>query len=221
MIGYLKGVILYSNEQEVLLMTASGIGYQVFYSKVLPEGKECELFIKHIKKETSDDLYGFSKFGEKRIFELLISVKGIGPKSAYALSSKLGLNGLVNAISLKDKKSLTSVSGIGPKAGAQILLDLTDKVQKLRSELLFGECETGTIKEKQAQKIPGGDNMRLPLLFSERENLGEVSLLNDAIEACEELGFSKIDVIPIAQRVMKNNSVQGVEGLVRLVLKEF
>ena len=58
-------------------------------------------------------------------------------------------------------------------------------------------------------------------MFSERENLGEVSLLNDAIEACEELGFSKIDVIPIAQRVMKNNSVQGVEGLVRLVLKEF
>ncbi len=193
MIGYLKGVILYSNEQEVLLMTASGIGYQVFYSKVLPEGKECELFIKHIKKETSEDLYGFSKFGEKKIFELLISVKGIGPKSAYALSSKLGLDGLVNAISLKDKKALTSVSGIGPKAGAQILLDLTEKVQKLRSELLLlGECEVGLIKEKQTQKISEGDNMRLPLLFSERENLGEEGLLTDAIEACEELGFSKI-----------------------------
>jgi Holliday junction resolvasome RuvABC DNA-binding subunit len=131
------------------------------------------------------------------------------------------LDGLVNAISLKDKKALTSVSGIGPKAGAQILLDLTDKVQKLRSELLFGEREAGLIKEKQTPKISEEDNMRLPLLFSERENLGEESLLNDAIEACEELGFSKIDVIPIAQRVMRSNSVQGVEGLVRLVLKEF
>ena len=114
-------------------MTNGGVGYQVFYSKVLPHGIDCEIYVKHIKKENSEDLYGFSSFGEKKMFELLVGVKGIGPKSAYSLVSRLGLKNLIRAISFKEKKVLTSVPGIGPRAGAQILLDLTEKVVSLKN----------------------------------------------------------------------------------------
>ena len=133
MIGYLRGSVVYSSDQDLILMTNSGVGYQVFYSKVLPLGIDCEIYVKHIKKENSEDLYGFSSFGEKKMFELLIGVKGIGPKSAYSLVSRLGLKSLIRAISFKEKKVLTSVPGIGPRAGAQILLDLTEKVTNERS----------------------------------------------------------------------------------------
>ena len=212
MIGYLKGSVVYSSDQDLILMTNGGVGYQVFYSKVLPLGIDCEIYVKHIKKENSEDLYGFSNFGEKKMFELLIGVKGIGPKSAYNLVSCLGLKNLIRAISFKEKKVLTSVPGIGPRAGAQILLDLTEKVVSLKKALMqsgSGDCSTpDSLGSESNSKISTGE------LFSSGD------ILDDAIKACEELGFSRDDVIPIAHGVFRGSKVKNVGDIVRQVLKE-
>ncbi len=212
MIGYLKGSVVYSSDQDLILMTNGGVGYQVFYSKVLPLGIDCEIYVKHIKKENSEDLYGFSSFGEKKMFELLIGVKGIGPKSAYNLVSRLGLKNLIRAISFKEKKVLTSVPGIGPRAGAQILLDLTEKVVSLKKAFtLSGSDDCST-----PNNLSSGSNFKA----STEELFSRGDILDDAIKACEELGFSRGDVVPIAHSVMSDSKVKNVGDIVRQVLKE-
>ncbi|MDC0255456.1 helix-hairpin-helix domain-containing protein [Bacteriovoracales bacterium] len=212
MIGYLKGSVVYSSDQDLILMTNGGVGYQVFYSKVLPLGIDYEIYVKHIKKENSEDLYGFTSFGEKKMFELLIGVKGIGPKSAYNLVSRLGLKSLIRAISFKEKKVLTSVPGIGPRAGAQILLDLTEKVASLKKSFpLSGpdDCSTeDNLSSKSNSKV------------STEELFSSGDILDDAIKACEELGFSRGDVVPIVHHAMLDSKVKNVGDIVRLVLKE-
>jgi len=211
-IGYLKGSVVYSSDQDLILMTNGGVGYQVFYSKVLPLGIDCEIYVKHIKKENSEDLYGFSSFGEKKMFELLIGVKGIGPKSAYNLVSRLGLKNLIRAISFKEKKVLTSVPGIGPRAGAQILLDLTEKVVSLKKAFtLSGSDDCST-----PNNLSSGSNFKA----STEELFSRGDILDDAIKACEELGFSRGDVVPIAHSVMSDSKVKNVGDIVRQVLKE-
>ncbi len=135
MIGYLIGKVVQSFEEEIIMVTESGVGYQVFFSKRVVCGDHIEVFIKHIKRENSEDLYGFLSFVEKRVFELLLGVKGIGPKSAFNLVNQVGIKRLVDYIVLHDKKALTSVAGVGPKAGAQILLDLGPKIEKMKSLL--------------------------------------------------------------------------------------
>ena len=98
MIGYLIGKVVESFEEELILVTSSGVGYQVFFSNRTVCGDQIEVFIKHIKRENSEDLYGFLSFVEKRVFELLLGVKGIGPKSAFNLVNQVGIEKLANAI---------------------------------------------------------------------------------------------------------------------------
>ena len=212
MIGYLKGTVVCSSDKDLILMTNSGVGYQVFYSKVLPLGADCEIYVKHIKKENNEDLYGFSRLGEKKAFELLIGVKGIGPKSAYNLVSRLGLENLLSAILLKEQKILTSVPGIGPRAGAQILLDLTEKVANLKKSFMSSGPD-GYSTQKSLNSGPFSN-------VSAEEDLGNNDILDDAVKACEELGFSKVDIVPIVHRAIQRHQTAGVGELVRLVLKE-
>ena len=215
MIGYLVGRVVQSFEDELILVTSSGVGYQVFFSKRVACGDEIEVFIRHIKRENSEDLYGFFSFGEKRVFDLLLGVKGIGPKSAFNLVNQVGVNKLANAILFQEKKVLTSVPGVGPKAGAQILLDLGPKIEKIKSLLFDQEHKLVGFKPQ----INEGEQEKL---FSENNGaFVKVNLLDEAVTACEELGFQRAEVIEISQEILKNNKITSSGDLVKLVLKEF
>ena len=71
MIGHIQGVVLFSDGTETILETSSGIGYQVYYNRVLPEGATAALFISHIVKENDEELYGFHSIRAKKLFGVL------------------------------------------------------------------------------------------------------------------------------------------------------
>ena len=90
--------------------------------------KEIILFLKHIKKEDSDMLFGFNSKEQRDFFGQILNIKGIGSQIGMSLLNKFSLNQLVNAISNNDKKSISSVQGIGQKMTDRIILELKSKV---------------------------------------------------------------------------------------------
>ena len=92
MIGYVSGTVVYSDSQKSVILTNSGVGYEVHTSTPQVPNRDTALFISHIIREQSQDLYGFENVEDKKFFEMLLDVNGIGPKSAYALVSHLGVN---------------------------------------------------------------------------------------------------------------------------------
>ncbi len=131
MIAYLNGKI-FSLSPTGVILDVQGVGYDVHISVPTFEklnGKEtASLFIYTSVKEDSISLYGFSEREEKNIFELLISVNGIGPKSAMTILSGIQPNDLRNAIESADISRLTAMPGVGKKTAERIVLELRGKL---------------------------------------------------------------------------------------------
>ncbi len=131
MIAYIKGKILLRGEKYIILET-NGIGYKIF---VMPEDikntkKESEAsFWTHLHvREDAMEIYGFLEYSEVELFEMLINISGIGPKSALGVLSLAPVDTLKRAISSEDTSYLTKVSGIGRKIAEKIVLELKDKL---------------------------------------------------------------------------------------------
>lgn len=137
MIGYLTGKIISSKPTKVVL-DVNGVGYIVGISINTFEkisGKEtASLFIHTNVKEDSISLYGFYTEAEKEMFELLISVSGIGPKIALSLLSGIQTDDLKNAIQSADISRIIAVPGIGRKTAERLVLELKTKVDQVREE---------------------------------------------------------------------------------------
>ncbi len=130
MIGRLKGEIVETDPKYVIL-DVSGVGYKIFTntSSLLTKfGEETEFWTYLAVRENALDLYGFQNKEELKFFELLITVSGIGPKSALGILSVSNLNNLRQAISSGDVSILTKVSGIGRKNAEKIVVELKDKL---------------------------------------------------------------------------------------------
>lgn len=145
MIGYLKGQILDQDLKSVIL-EVNGVGYKVFTntSKLEPINSKlkpvCEFWTYLAVRETALDLYGFTSKEELQFFELLITVSGIGPKSAMGILSVSSLHNLRHAISTGDTSHLTKVSGVGKKNAEKIVLELKDKLDGVIVELSAGSA---------------------------------------------------------------------------------
>lgn len=219
MIGHLQGEVLFSDGREIIILTASGIGYQVYLGDVLAEGRRVSLFVSHVQRETSQELYGFKTLREKKMFELLNSVKGVGPKSAFTLLGALGVHSIIDAILMENKKNLTKAPGIGPKAASQMVLDLSGKVAKIK-------MYSAKVRLAAPVKfdLAGGREEQTEFFESVDEFLGpsvaDEGILNDALMACKELGFKEEKIIPLAQKILEQGLVARAEQLVHLVLKE-
>ena len=215
MIGLVTGEVLFSDGNEVILQTASGIGYQVFYNKVLAEGSEAGLFISHIIKEDSQNLYGHHSLRAKKLFEMLLTVKGIGPKSAYALITNIGVNEIINAVNLEAKNTLTKVPGLGTKGAAQIILDLAGKIDRVK--MYTDARKIARVKPMPATTLSSAFSDEEVVLISHNNHH---DILNDTLMACKELGFKEEKIISIAQRILGANQISKAEQLIHLVLKE-
>jgi len=136
MIGRISGEVIWRDERGVIVETGasatSGIGYRIFLSgETLREvkiGDVVALWTHLAVRENALDLYGFAERRELQFFELLISVSGIGPKSALAILSLAPPATLEKAITRGDAGYLTRVSGIGKKSAEKIVLELKDKL---------------------------------------------------------------------------------------------
>lgn len=211
MIGFLKGEVLFSDGTETILLTTNGVGHQVYLNKVLVEGSTGELFISHIVKEGIEDLYGFTTLRAKKLFEMLIKVKNVGPKSAYSLISALGADQIIEAILFENKAALKKAPGVGERAAAQMILDLSGKIAKVK---MYND--RNKVLDTTAEQV---DRLEHETIIEESVQPDSL-ILSDAIMACKELGFQEDKILPIANKVMTENKILKAEQLVHLVLKE-
>lgn len=132
MIAILNGTIE-SNIDKYVIVNTNGVGYKVYISgntfKNLPKkGEEIKLYTNLYVRENIMDLYGFLSLEELEIFELLISISGIGPKGALGVLTVVSIETLKKAIANEESGVLTKVSGIGKRMAEKIVLELKNKI---------------------------------------------------------------------------------------------
>ncbi len=132
MIGSIKGRIIFKTNK-FLIVEANGVGYKInvspdVLSKTKKIGEEISFWIHTHVREDALDLYGFLERKELEFFEMLISVSGIGPRSALAILGIVSIETLRKAIGTGDTSYLTKISGIGKKTAEKIIIELRDKV---------------------------------------------------------------------------------------------
>ena len=199
MFYYLNGSVAEMG-QSSLVLDVNGIGFFINTSlKTLSSVKtsaSTRLYISESIGESNFDLYGFADLQEKRFFELLISVSGVGPKAAISLLSALNTDMLVMAIVNDDAKALTAAPGIGKKIAQRIILELRDK---LGAEMPSMAAVVSS-NDVASSYVSGGN-----------------SAVSDAVAALSVLGYSTAEIMPI----IKNGDWTGMEAdqIIRLVLK--
>ncbi len=139
MISWIKGELVSSwqaNNKFYILINCQGLGYEIqtlesilidINKNKIPE-KEIILWLRHIKKEDSDTLFGFISRDQRDFFVQILNIKGIGSQIGMSLLNKFSLDQIIKAIINNDKKSLNSVQGIGQKMTERIILELKSKV---------------------------------------------------------------------------------------------
>ncbi len=142
MIAHLRGTLLAKTPQSVIV-EAAGVGYEVAisiptYSGLAAVGAEISLHIYTHVREDALALFGFVDLAEKRLFEKLFSVSGIGPKLALTVLSGLSPEKLVAAIRSHDHATLTRIPGIGKKTAERVVLELKDKLEEMGPSILAG-----------------------------------------------------------------------------------
>ncbi|HEY4487683.1 MAG TPA: Holliday junction branch migration protein RuvA [Candidatus Paceibacterota bacterium] len=131
MIGHVEGTVK-AVRSNYCIVSAGGVGYKVASTKdvlqALREGGEASLWIYTAVREDALDLFGFSAESDLEFFELLLTVSGIGPKSALGILNVAPADTLRSAIAAGNDSYLTNVSGIGKKTAKKILFELKDKI---------------------------------------------------------------------------------------------
>ena len=129
MIISLSGTVLHC-EPHWLILEVDGIGYQVMISTQVHVSlnSQLRLYCSHQVREDSEQLYGFLTLAERTLFELLLTVSGVGPKSALGILGIGSVDRIQAAIIIGDPTLFESVSGIGKKAAAKIIVELKTKI---------------------------------------------------------------------------------------------
>ncbi len=131
MIAHLKGKIE-ERFGNALILDVHGVGYEIMVPtpdfESVKLGEERKFFTYHQVRENAEELYGFSSLSAKKIFELLISVQGIGPKAAIAILSLAEAEEVRNAIANADSAFISKATGVGKKSAERVIVDLRDKV---------------------------------------------------------------------------------------------
>ncbi len=142
MLAYLNGKILVKRENYIIVVV-NGLGYKIFVAPKLIADLlgEVELYLYQQIKEDGSALFGFKTVSELEFFELLLTVSGIGPKSALAILSLAKVEEIKEAIALGNADLLTTVSGIGRKTAERLVMELKNKISHLATgETLGGEA---------------------------------------------------------------------------------
>jgi len=196
MFHHIEGIVS-EIDQNLIVIDCSGIGFALnatyntmSYVKI---GERAKLYVLEVVKEDAFDLYGFSTKAERRCFEMLISVSGIGPKAALSILSANTPDGLALAIMNNNEKALTVAPGIGKKIAQRVILELKDKISKESTPSDFTAPAAAVVSSD------GG-------------------ALNDAVAALTVLGYNSSE---IAQK-LKQIDVTGMstEQIIKAVLKQ-
>ena len=194
MIGYLQGRVTHLLP-EYCLLDVHGVGYRVFVASStrsrLHVGDEVLLFTYLNVREDALLLYGFYSQEEYNIFQLLISVSGIGPKVALGILSGITVDRLCQAIVNKQVAVLTKLPGIGKKSAERLILELKDKVQASDS---VGDSDS-------MAPAPAADDF-----------------VGEAAAALASLGYTEAEIVPVLR---KASACKTVEEIIKFALREF
>jgi len=147
MIAQLQGTITH-HDLRYIVLNVGGVGYKVFVTvdimnKLAPEERENVLLWTYLAvREGALDLYGFLTQKELQFFELLITISGIGPKTALGILNLASVHTLETAISTGDTTHLVKISGVGKKVAEKIVMELKDKVDSVDSGDDTGHMKT-------------------------------------------------------------------------------
>ena len=171
MFAYIKGN-LDTKTDTFVIIDVQGVGYKIFMPKNSIEklgetGKTVKVYTYYYVREDNISLYGFSTNEELRLFELLLSVSGVGAKSAIAMLSEISPSSFALSVISDDVSSLTKISGVGKKTAARIILELKDKL-------------------KTEQAIQAKEEIKTELANNE--------ILTEAISALQVLGYTKREI---------------------------
>lgn len=149
MIAWLRGKLVEKEPSRVVL-DVNGVGYEVFvplttFTALPGPGAEVSIDIHTHVREDALALYGFSSRQERRVFERLIGISGIGPRLAVTILSGGSVEGLVSAIRRGDLGRLTSIPGVGKKTAERIVVELRDKLQDISAEAAKPAVETDVV----------------------------------------------------------------------------
>lgn len=150
MISYLEGTIV-SRAEKYIVMLVGGVGYKVFMpisvSDKIPRDSESVKVHTHFHlRDDSMELYGFLDVAELELFEMLITVSGVGPKAALSIISTDSPGVLAGAIAQEDVAFLTKISGIGKRIAEKVIVELKDKV----GALSFAVAPAGAARDGDA-----------------------------------------------------------------------
>ncbi|HLR64568.1 MAG TPA: Holliday junction branch migration protein RuvA [Pseudogracilibacillus sp.] len=194
MIAYVKGKVAFVQEGSVII-DVQGIGYEIFcpdpfkFQTKLNE----DVFVytyQHVREDVQA-LYGFLTEDEKFLFTKLISVSGIGPKSAVNILGTVHVPEFIKAVEAEDEKFLTQFPGVGKKTARQIILDLKGKLTSYLSIDDQGDSEDPSSIDQ--------------------------SMLSEAEEALKALGYSDQEIRSITPQLMKEN-VTKTDEVIRKAL---
>lgn len=194
MFYYIKGLVT-ELEPNFAVVDCGGVGYGLSVStntvSSLRLNESVRLYVAESIGENNFDLYGFSTKSEKRCFEMLTAVSGIGPKAAMSILSYNTPEGLAVAIMNEDIKALTVAPGIGKKIAQRVILELKDKMSKENSDV----------------------QLQIPATPLTAEN----TMLNDAVAALSVLGYSSVEVNPVLAKL--DTAGMSAEQIIKAVLK--
>ncbi|KAA8431807.1 Holliday junction branch migration protein RuvA [Weissella sagaensis] len=178
MYEYLDGLITEISPNYIVI-EIQGIGYRILVANPYAFSLDSKMtvYVEQIIRENEHTLYGFLNKQEKNLFQKLLNVSGIGPKSALAILANNDHTGLINAIQQSDVGFLTKFPGIGKKTAQQIVLDLQNKL----SDLALASDEVAPI-------VP---------------EVSPNSQLADALLALEALGYAKKDITRVEKALRK------------------
>ena len=196
MIGYIKGSLEAKTGEYVILETG-GIGYKVFMSSPSMErlgemGKMVKVFTYMRVREDDVSLYGFCTNEELRMFELLLSVSGIGAKSAISILSAITPSSFALAVISNDLAKLKKLPGVGAKSAQRIILELQDKL-------------------KTEEAISKGEEMMTASLVQGNDEVAE------AMSALQVLGYTRRECEKKKKKM--DTSRLGVEEMIKAALK--
>lgn len=189
----------------VVIVECGGVGYQVQVSagtlqylpspayradgEEIPDVKKVRLYTHMELRENSVDLFGFYTKEEKDIFELLISVSGVGPKAAMSILSLMTPRRLAMSIAAEDTKSISKAPGVGAKTAARVILELKSKFAKL---------------------YPDTDGIPDAPAAPKKTSATDTAKLSDAKEALAVLGYSRSEIVAALKNASMDDSLEDI-----------
>lgn len=198
MIAYLKGTI-HDKTPEQVIIDVRDVGYLLeisnqTYDDLPEEGEKAELLVYHHVTDNDQRLFGFGNQNEKDLFELLITVKGVGPKLGLTILSGLPAEQITGAIVQEDKSALSKIKGIGKKTAQRMILELKDKI----SEMVDATYSTDGSSTSLSSNVK-----------------------KEAVSALQSLGFKKRDAEESITLAARGDNFDGnVQDLVKKALSQ-